>query len=335
MAMKSWRGWIAGAALVLAAIAVPRAGFAAEDAQRATPEKRAVAWLVGEVPRWSQENGCYSCHNNGDATRALLSALTAGELADRKPLEDTLRFLARPEKWDSDGPEGPFKDKKLARIQFAAALAAAHDAHALAKPDALATAARLLAPLQTADGCWETEAAGTIGSPVTYGRALATALAASTLRMADAEKYRQPIAKAQTWFKTTEIASVLDASAALLALSGIDDAAARAARERAIELIRRGESPTDGWGPFVNSPPEVFDTALVVLAIKAQKERADLAPMIARGRNHLIATQSDDGSWPPTTRPPGADSYAQQVSTTGWATQALLVTRDKAKPRGK
>ena len=56
--------------------------------------------------------------------------------------------------------------------------------------------------------------------------------------------------------------------------------------------------------------------------------------MIARGRAFLIARQQADGSWPETTRPSGAESYAQRISTTGWATLALLATRESASPAG-
>ena len=31
--------------------------------------KRALQFLSREVPSWSIENKCYSCHNNGDAAR--------------------------------------------------------------------------------------------------------------------------------------------------------------------------------------------------------------------------------------------------------------------------
>ena len=81
------------------------------------------------------------------------------------------------------------------------------------------------------------------------------------------------------------------------------------------------------------SPAEVFDTALVLLALESLPEKQELAPLIERGRKYLIAAQAADGSWPATTRPSGAESYAQQLSTTGWATQALLATRGRgAKP---
>ena len=51
-------------------------------AQQAPPlpveETRAVAFLSREVPRWKRENDCYSCHNNGDAARALIVAKQRG-----------------------------------------------------------------------------------------------------------------------------------------------------------------------------------------------------------------------------------------------------------------
>ena len=50
--------------------------------------------------------------------------------------------------------------------------------------------------------------------------------------------------------------------------------------------------------------------------------------MIVRGRAFLLTQQQPDGSWIETTRPPGNVSYAQRISTTGWATLALLATRE-------
>jgi hypothetical protein len=295
-----------------------------------TPESRAIAYLAVEVPKWARENGCYSCHNNGDAARALLLARRTGDLPNSQPLADTLSFLAAPAGWDANGPEGPFKDKRLARIQFAGALAEAARAGALTDRKALAEAAALVAELQSAEGDWEIDAAAAAGSPVTYGRALATAMALQTIRSADAGNYRAAIDKAQVWFERRKLENVLDSASALLALADRATDAGQAQRARAVELIRRGESPHGGWGPFVNSPPEVFDTAVVLIALAAQKDRKPLAPSIARGRGYLLAAQQADGGWPATTRPRGVDSYAQQISTSAWATQALLVTR---KPR--
>jgi hypothetical protein len=41
----------------------------------------------------------------------------------------------------------------------------------------------------------------------------------------------------------------------------------------------------------------------------------------------LLAQQRAAGDWAATTRPSGTESDAQRMSTTGWATLALLATR--------
>jgi hypothetical protein len=66
---------------------------------------------------------------------------------------------------------------------------------------------------------------------------------------------------------------------------------------------------------------------VAVLALAAQERTAETDAMLLAGRKYLLAEQLDDGSWIETTRPSGARSYAQRLSTSGWATLALLATR--------
>src|SRR5947209_5638785 len=91
--------------------------------RRPTPEQRAVAYLSREVPRWKAQNKCYSCHNNGDGARALYAAVRHGIKVMPKLLADNTAWLTRPRQWDENGGDKEFSDKKLARLQFAAALA--------------------------------------------------------------------------------------------------------------------------------------------------------------------------------------------------------------------
>lgn len=80
--------------------------------------------------------------------------------------------------------------------------------------------------------------------------------------------------------------------------------------------------------PYADSPPESFDTAVVLLALVSFRQEPGIENLIRRGCAFLIAQQNTDGSWPATTSPPGGDSYAQMMSTTGWATLAVLATRE-------
>src|SRR5438046_8654969 len=108
-------------------------------------EQRALSYLAQEVPRWARENKCYSCHNNGDAARALYTAVRLAYPVPSKALADTTSWLAKPESWDRNGGEGPFSDKGLARLQFAAALVEALDAGLLQDRSTMIKAAEVIA----------------------------------------------------------------------------------------------------------------------------------------------------------------------------------------------
>ena len=59
---------------ILAAVLAIASSFASVAAG-AEPERRAVAYLARETPRWYAGNHCFSCHNNGDGARALFLAV--------------------------------------------------------------------------------------------------------------------------------------------------------------------------------------------------------------------------------------------------------------------
>src|SRR5205085_1804842 len=117
------------------------------------------------------------------------------------------------------------------------------------------------------DGSWQVVRAGTLGSPTTHGTALATVLARRTLQRADARRHHGAITRADAWLRKAPVATVLDASAVLLGLGKASDAGAVAQRKRCLERIRKAQARDGGWGPYVRSPSEAFDTALVLLAL--------------------------------------------------------------------
>jgi hypothetical protein len=311
------------ARLALGALAI--AASLPSKSRGADPERRAIAFLAREVPAWSAEHRCYSCHNNGDGARALFEAKLRGWNVVEEALKSTSAWLERPARWRDNGGDGPFSDRRLARLQFSLALAASVASGDRQSRPALARAATELAADQCADGRWTIDGPEALGSPATYGTSLSTWLALDLLRQADVSRFQPQIDKARTWLKGLRPVTLLDASAILGSGAG-DDAAA-------LNLIKRGQSEDGGWGPYPNAPPEAFDTAVVLIALKRiSSPTPELASRIERGRAFLVAGQGEDGAWTETTRPSGGESYAQRISTTGWATIALLATTP-AKPR--
>lgn len=284
----------------------------------ASPEEHAIGYLAREVPRWSPENRCYSCHNNGDAARALYVATRAGYSVPAGALSDTTAWLLRPEDWDNNRGDPAFSDKKLAGIQFAAALAAAVQTGVVTDRAALRTAAESLLPYQESDGSWRVDAESEAGSPVTYGPYVASWLVRRTLIAAGAAEFDGAIARVDRWFREANPAAIPDIAAVILALDGH--------RPQLVEKLRRAQASDGGWGPFAGAPSEPYDSALALLALAAVK-RDDVTPAVRKGRDFLIRAQLPSGAWTETTRPPGGRSYAQHVSTSGWATLALITAR--------
>jgi hypothetical protein len=282
----------------------------------ASAESRAVAFLSKEVPAWHAEHRCYSCHNNGDAARALVQAARAG-FDTAAPLADTLAFLSLPPDWEKNSRGGGLDDTALARIQFAGALTAAVEAKLVAR-DALAPAAKLVASDQKPNGSWQLDPSNSLGSPTTYGTALATWAARRALLAADATVYGAQIDRAAAWMRALEPRDTPDLAAVILTFPAGREA------DRAERALLDLQGPDGGWGPFASVRSEPFDTAIAVLALRARAPTPARRAAIARGTDYLRASIGDDGSWVETTRPAGQRSYAQRLSTTGWALLALL-----------
>jgi hypothetical protein len=299
------------------ALAVPAAG--------ADPERRAVAYLAQQTPRWYAENHCFSCHNNGDGARALFLAVQRGYAVPASALQDTLRWLRDPAGWDHNPGNAGFSDKRLARIQFAAALAEAWSTGYTHDRDAVLRAAESLVQEQERDGeflgSWKIDTGGVAGAPATYGSALATYMARRTLEIADARRFAQPIGRANQWLNSTQPQNVLDRAAILLALP---DSA-----PKHLDALLAAQTSDGGWGPQPHAPAEPFDTAVALLALHGLRGAPNAAAAIERGRAFLVKFQLADGSWPETTRPAGFTSYAERISTAGLAVYALLITDPK------
>ena len=302
----------------------------------AQAEVKAVEFLTREVPAWPKDNGCFSCHNNGDAARALYAATRKGYRIPAGVLAETTAWVSQPSRWDQNKGDPGFNDKRLANIQFAASLLAAFEAGQITDRAPLEVAARKVAAEQSADGTWKIGDGKSLGAAATYGTPLATYMALKTLKQAGSTETKDAARKAEQWLRQMSPSNVMEAATLLLASIADSDQSARLKQEQCLKLIRSAQTSDGGWGPYADSPPESFDTALTLLALAQLRQQTGshnrdgdwILDAIRRGRAFLAAEQNPNGSWPATTRPPRGDSYAQLMSTTGWATLALLETRD-------
>ena len=212
---------------------------------------RGVGYLTKEVPKWKAEHPCYSCHNNGDATRALLVAGAKGYDIGTS-LDDTLTFLKQPGKWDQNKAPDGFDDKQLARVQFASALAVA-ERHGKAASTDLDQAAKLLVADQKADGSWTLDQSQSIASPATYGTIIATWSARTTLISSGMQPDNFTIVQADRWIRGITAENVIDAAATVLALELASDVMAENLRRNCLSILRNGQSPAGGWGPYVTA----------------------------------------------------------------------------------
>jgi hypothetical protein len=136
---------------ILALIALTGAGCSTESTRRdssVTAEAKTIDILKREVPAWSRDNGCFSCHNNGDAARALYAASQKGYRIPPSALADTTEWVAHPARWEHNKGDPGFSDQRLADMQFAAALAAAVESGAVKDHHAMRAARSPTASLQ-------------------------------------------------------------------------------------------------------------------------------------------------------------------------------------------
>ncbi len=227
-------------------------------------EARAIEFLKREVPAWSKVNGCFSCHNNGDAARALYVASRKGYIVPDNVLADTTAWLKQPGRWDDNKGDPGFSDKRLADIQFAGALLEAFETGHIKDRQTLEQAARKLAASQSEDGSWRIDAGNTLGSPATYGSHLATYMAFKTLKKAALAETSTAVERAASWLRNASPNNVLTAAALLLASSADTDQRNRSAQlkqDKYLKLIRAAQTSDGGWGltrtrqPNPSTPP--------------------------------------------------------------------------------
>lgn len=281
--------------------------------------EKGIAYLAAETPTWRTEHRCASCHHQGNAVRALLSARAKGELKDDRILDNSLDWLEQPEKWANNHGDPNASDQALAELQFGATLLAAERVFPERFSKPLEILAKMLAARQSEDGHFALDNSEGLPTPITLGPILLTGEARRVFNR-QGEAFDGHAKRAKEWLEKKTPRNTIEASSLLLVL----EAPSKQPRKFAKELLLKSAHADGGFGPYPDSPAEVFDTSLALIALSREREPAADRTLITRAVNRLIRWQQADGSWDETTRPAGSISYAHRIATSAWAVEALL-----------
>lgn len=316
---KAMKGYIA---LLLFTVQGSMPLFADRYDEAAT---NATQYLEKEALSWQPDNACFSCHNNGDATRVLLEiSETTRQFKDSR-WNESLEWLDTPEKWKKASPTEVALSPALAIIQFGNAMLAAQQIGLLPVNDSrFRSAAILTIESQHADGYWEIEPPGHLGSPGTYGNPLGTAMALRILKNSKVSKAGTAIQKSMEWITKMSLKSTIDLAAGIQILKNSDTSERLALVAQWRATLIQQQNDNGSWGPYASRFGEAFDTAVALLTLTPfLPSHPDYRRPLELGRSFLANTQEPSGGWTETTRPAGGTSYAQHISTSAWALSAL------------
>ena len=287
--------------------------------------RRAFDYLLLESTSWSPDNGCFSCHNDGDAFRALLAYDKESQSLRAPQWQSLLNWFQRPEEWLKSKSAEIGESPILTFIQFGTARQAAQNAGWIEAEESVERTIRNeLLKTQSRAGYWQVEPDRTIGSPGTYGNALASFQALSIIGEEQSEQIESAKTRCLNWASQFYPKSSTDLAAISLLLNLAETSKLRERAKDWSQHLVETQNADGGWGIFPHRYSEVFDTAIACIAIAKTLAPSSGEESLKNARQFLEETQEPSGGWPETTRPSGGVSYAQHISTTAWALQALI-----------
>jgi squalene-hopene/tetraprenyl-beta-curcumene cyclase len=274
--------------ILLALGAAPDPGLPTTDEVR-TAVRRSIPYIEQKGEAWIREKKCVSCHRAGNMAWTLGAAREKGFTVSRRLDEWFTWSLEKSLSRDDQGKiDGAANREGVAQLLLARQFFAGAD-----RAETYRQLQKVIAEGQQADGAWKP--GGQLPSqkrPADETAVVSTAWVALALP-ADApdEAFKKAVERvsASPPGQSTEWWAV-----ALLLAERTGD------RSRVGELIGklRGQQQADGgWGWTVGEPSDALGTGVALYALlRAGVGRDDAS--IQRGRQFLVRTQRDDGSWP-------------------------------------
>jgi squalene-hopene cyclase-like protein len=264
--------------------------------------KRGLAFLAKDALAWKAEHKCVSCHHAALIVWAMRDAKESGHAVDEPVLAELTDWMAKSGsgKTGVPRPEGRPKAFNTKAVYFALALGADREPSA----DAQAGLKLLLETVkedQTENGSWvawpETRA------PL-FGPSDDTATTLATLALqAAAGDERAKVArdKGVAWLTNTKSDDDPQSIAMRLVLW---QRLGRSAEEMQplVQRITESQNADGGWSQTKEMPSDAWATGQALYALSHAGVKPE-DPLITRGREFLVKTQREDGSWLMTSRP--------------------------------
>ena len=314
-----------------------RAGTSPTRERARKAAEQGLAFLVTDAAKWREERTCATCHHGTMTVWALSEAkargyeVAAGELAELARWTKD-RLLAR-----IDQPRDPRPGWKMVSTPalYLAVMAVAVPGQGAVSADELKRIAGHLVRHQEADGSWAWSSAPAQNRPPPVFEsdevatrwaylALGPPVPAEAAAKSEARAARE---RAAAWLAKAESSDTTQAAALRLLVAAKSGGSAEALRPEVERFVGR-QNPDGGWGQLKGAPSDAYATGQALYVLGLAGVTAD-RPEVRRGVAFLVATQTEDGSWPMTPRAhPGARPSKNLAPITyfgsAWATLGLL-----------
>ncbi len=279
--------------------------------------ERGLQFLEKDAIKWRRERGCATCHHGAMTVWALAEAKAQGFAVNVQSLADI-------EQWTKDlfiprirEPRDPRPGWRLVSVPGIYLGIMSHNLPILARGE-IHDIAKHLANHQEEDGAWEMPPPANGAPPIWESRetlAMLGLLAWEPYTPADPKEagfLQSSRAKTIAWLAKnppTETAQALTLRLLLEERNGKNPSELHAAAERLFQK----QNPDGGWSQTKEIPSDAYATGQALYALSFAGLKND-RPEIQRAVSFLVKTQSDDGSWPMTSRNhPGVESTRKPI----------------------
>lgn len=261
-----------------------------------TAIQRSIPFLLQEGTEWIEERGCVSCHQVPFMVWSLNAATQCGFEIDSNRLDELKSWAVDIQNFDNPTSRENRTDAERAssNTDTMAQMLLALRGDATETPEWVTTFETALIENQESDGTWK--ACGQLPGqkrPITETHEVTTIWTLLAVLESTHETLPDNIDQTMSVLAESGESTEWWAVRLLLAARQNDSQLKKALQDR----LRGFQHIDGGWGWLTSEESDAFGTGLAMYALLQTGMSANDA-MITNAKNYLLATQSEEGSWP-------------------------------------